>query len=258
MSLQPSNRPSSPRVLPRGQDLPDTDGKPMDSDWVCDQVRIYLIDPLRRHLAFTGRQAYVSGDSFVYYLDPNHSKVRRLGPDFYVVLGGEPRGQTKWVAWEEGDRLPTTVIEFLSPTTEERDRGKKFCVYRDIFKTQDYFLVNPDTLAIEAYHLVRGHYVASTPGPDGWYWIESLRLFLGCVNGWMRFRTPEGQILATGIELAEQERDRAEQERDRAEQEKARAEQEKARAEQEKARADFHESRVQELEAELRRLRGDT
>lgn len=208
----------------------------MDSDWVCDQLRLYLIDPLRRYLAEHGRPAYVSGDTSVYYVDPQSQKVRRLGPDFYVVLGGESRGQTKWVAWEEGDRLPTLVIEFMSTSTEVRDRGKKFCIYRDVFKAKDYFLVKPETLSIEGYQLTRGHYLAANCNPEGWYWIDSLQLFLGVHDGWLRFKTSGGELLTTGLELAQQER---------------------ARADQERARADQSEARLQELEAELRRLQGE-
>lgn len=214
----------------------------MDSDWVCDQLRLYLIDPLRRYLAEQGRPAYVSGDTFVYFVDPQSEKIRRLGPDFYVVLGGESRGQTKWVAWEEGDRLPTLVIEFMSTSTEVRDRGKKFCIYRDVFKTKDYFLVRPETLSMEGYQLTRGHYLAANPNSEGWYWIDSLQLLLGVHDGWLRFKTSTGDLLTTGLELAQQER--------------ARAEQERARADEERARADQSEARLQELEAELSRLRG--
>ena len=221
--------------------MPDTDGKPMDSDWVCDQTRIYLIDPLRHHLEQTGQSGFVSGDSFIYFVPPGTNKIRRLGPDFYVVRGGANRRQTKWVAWEEEGLLPTTILEFVSPTTESRDRGHKFCVYRDIFKTEDYFIIQPDTLSVEGFHLSHGHYVALSPAADGWFWVNSLGLWLGVVDGWIRLRDAEGNLLNTGRETGQQERERAEQERER--------------AEQERERAKRAEARLEELQAELRRLR---
>lgn len=184
--------------LPRGADLPDTDGVPMDSDWANDQIRIYLIEPLREHFRRHQVMAYVSGNSFVYYQPPN----KNLGPDFYVVRGGMQRGQTKWVAWEEGGLLPTTVIEFLSPTTESRDRGEKFCIYRDIFRTEDYLLVQQEGLHVESFVLQGEHYVSQAPDPDGWFWLRSLQLFLGPEGGWLRFRTPEGEILRSAREVA--------------------------------------------------------
>jgi Uma2 family endonuclease len=214
----------------------------MDSDWVADQTRLYLIEPLRLYLAEQGQPAYVSGDSFVYYLPAPGRKVRRLGPDFYVVMGGQSQGQTKWVSWEEGGLLPTTVIEFVSPSTESRDRGQKFCTYRDVFQTEDYFIVKPETLKVEGFHLSHGHYVALQGQPDGWFWVNSLGLWLGPLDGWLRLRTPDGQLLATGRELAEQERQRAEQERQRADQQRQRAEQ--------------AEARLSQLEEQLRRLQG--
>jgi Uma2 family endonuclease len=205
--------------LPSGRELPDTDGEPLDSEWVSDQTRIYLIEPLRHYLGRERMVAFVGGNSFVYYA----AGAQPLGPDFYVVRGAPQRDQTRWVAAAEGGLLPSTVIEFLSPSTESRDRGEKFVIYRDLFKTEDYFLVDPESLYVEGYRLQRGHYVAAAPGPDGWFYVGSLKLSLGVHGPWLRLRTEGGEILTTGREEAEQERQRAEQERQRAEQERQRA-----------------------------------
>jgi Uma2 family endonuclease len=190
----------------------------MDSDWVVDQTRVYLIHPLRAHFKKTGLEGYVSGDSFVYY----DSKRPPVGPDFYVVRGGRQRGQTKWVVWEEDWRMPTTVIEFLSPSTEVRDRGEKFCIYRDALQVEDYVLVDQESLQIEVYHLQHAHYVSQNPDREGWYDLPSLGLQIGLHGSpsgdWLRFRTPDGLLLATDYELADHERERADQERDRADQ----------------------------------------
>lgn len=86
----------------------------MDSEWVTDQTRLYLIEPLKAYFSQQHIVGFVGGNSFVYYVDPASSRVRNLGPDFYVVRGGTQSGQTKWVSYEESGLLPTTVIEFLS------------------------------------------------------------------------------------------------------------------------------------------------
>ncbi|NEN93908.1 MAG: Uma2 family endonuclease [Okeania sp. SIO3H1] len=63
-------------------------------------------------------------------------------------------------------------------------------------------------------------------------------IFKGKEYDWLRWCDDSGNILLTGDERAEQEKQRDEQEKQRAEQEKQGAEQEKQRAEQEKQRAD--------------------
>lgn len=116
------------------EDLPDTDGQPMDSDLHRTQATVYLIEPLREYFRQIGFPAYVSGNSFVYY--DQRRGAQPVGPDFYVVNGGRQGKQKMWVAWREGNLLPSLVVEMLSPTSEENDRGKKFCLYRDRLKTR--------------------------------------------------------------------------------------------------------------------------
>lgn len=223
----------------------------MESEWVCDQTRIYLVEPLRHYYQQHQQVAFVGGNSFVYY--PPDSKY--LGPDFYVVRGGVQGKQTKWVPWEEGGLLPTTIIEFLSESTESRDRGEKFCIYRDVFRTEDYFLIDPDTLYIEGFHLHRGHYVANAPGPDGWFFVRSLGLYLGVAGPWVRLRTAEGELVTTGRESAEAERQKAQAERQRADAERQRADAEHQKVALERQRADEAEAEVRALREQLSRLK---
>ena len=240
-------------ALPLGRDLPDTDGMAMDSDIHREQATSYLIDPLKRWLAASAIRAYVSGNSFVYY-DPVDPKNHVIGPDMYVVLGGEQRGQKKWVVWEEGGLTPSLAIELLSPSTEARDRGDKFLIYRDCLKTRDYFLFDSDHGRLEGFHLVNGAYVAAEFVTEGSSWIacRGLRLWLGVKDGWLRWYDPEtGSLVPTDLERAEQERQRAEQERLRADQERQRADQERLRADQERQRADQAEDELRRLREEL-------
>ena len=44
---------------------------------------------------------------------------------------------------------PTVVIEVLSPSTEERDRGAKFKAYKALATVQEYVLVGSENQAIE-------------------------------------------------------------------------------------------------------------
>jgi len=48
---------------------------------------------------------------------------------------------------------PTVIIEILSPSTRDYDRGKKFKLYRDIPSLKEYILIDSESLAIEAFYL---------------------------------------------------------------------------------------------------------
>ena len=183
----------------------------MENDAHRTQATLYLIEPLRRHFDETGFVAWVSGNSFVYF-PGEHGRVESVGPDMYVVNGGIPQEQEKWVSWEEGDRLPTLIVELVSPRTEARDRGHKFRLYRDVFRCPDYYLFNTRTKRLEAFRLEAGTYVSLLPDADGAYACASLPgLRVGVRNGWLRFIRADGSLLPTGDERAEQERLRAEE-----------------------------------------------
>jgi Uma2 family endonuclease len=72
---------------------------------------------------------------------------RYVYPDV-VVACGEPR-----FADDEADNLlnPTLIVEVLSPTTERRDRGRKFHQYRTIESLQEYVMVAQDEVRVERY-----------------------------------------------------------------------------------------------------------
>ncbi len=52
---------------------------------------------------------------------------------------------------------PDLVIEILSPSTQRRDRDKKFRVYESS-GVREYWLVDPDDDFLEVYHLLDGKY----------------------------------------------------------------------------------------------------
>jgi hypothetical protein len=85
---------------------------------------------------------------------------------------------------------------------------------------------------LQGFHLVDGIYQAIEPTQQGWLWSQQLELYLGLVDNKLRFFSPQGELIPSPEELADQERQRAEQAQQRAEQAQQRAE----RAEAEIAR----------------------
>ena len=48
---------------------------------------------------------------------------------------------------------PTVIIEVLSPSTKNYDRGEKFKLYRDIATLKEYILIDSETIGIEAFFI---------------------------------------------------------------------------------------------------------
>ena len=69
-------------------------------------------------------------------------------PDAMVVCGQ--------IEFDQRDRdaitNPVVVVEVLSPSTQDYDRGGKFELYRDIGSFREYVLVHQDKVHIEHYH----------------------------------------------------------------------------------------------------------
>lgn len=51
---------------------------------------------------------------------------------------------------------PTILIEALSPSTKDYDRGTKFNLYRDIPSLKEYILIDSTSIKIEAYYINEG------------------------------------------------------------------------------------------------------
>ncbi len=100
--------------LPTWRDLPDSDGKPMESRQHRIITTRYLTDPLIRWLKENERQAYVCGNSFVYY-DLNRPPV---GPDIYVVNGG--KRQARSMMRYSAIPAPMTTTTTTTSTTTTR------------------------------------------------------------------------------------------------------------------------------------------
>src|SRR5215475_6992599 len=147
------------RALPTEDDLPYDDGEPMETARHRDQM-ILLITSLKLHWADRSGY-YVGGNMFVHY-DPSN-KRRSRGPDFFVVFDVEARERKSWVVWQEGMRFPDIIIELLSDSTREIDKGEKKTLYERVFHTSEYYLYDPFSHEFLAYHLHGGHYETAQP-----------------------------------------------------------------------------------------------
>lgn len=55
--------------------------------------------------------------------------------------------------------LPSVLIEILSPSTRDYDRGSKFKLYRDIPSLKEYILIDSEAISIEVFRLnIAGHW----------------------------------------------------------------------------------------------------
>lgn len=52
---------------------------------------------------------------------------------------------------------PVVIIEVLSPSTKNYDRGEKFLLYRDIPTLKEYILIDSECIHIEAFRLNAAH-----------------------------------------------------------------------------------------------------
>jgi len=239
-------------------DLPYDDGEPLESNWHRLQINL-LGDALHQHWS-ERTDFFAGGNMFVYYSLEQARTRDYKGPDFFVVLGVDgTRARHSWIVWQEEGRYPDVIVELLSPTTMSQDLGPKKDLYERVFKTAEYFCVNPDDWSLQGWHLENRHYGALPPDDRGWLWSATLQLWLGIQEGhfqgtttnWLRFFTPAGMLVPTAEEAAETAYTRAEAEW-------ARAETERARAEAEHARVETLEAENARLRAELERLRGST
>jgi len=192
-----------------------SDEPPLESDFHRDQI-----DLLIRILRWYWRDrtdTYVSGNLTIYYNKRQLKSRDFRGPDFFVVRGTEKKERRSWMIWEEGGLYPHMILEILSDSTANVDRGPKKTLYQNVFRTPDYFWFDPYTKEFQGFHLVDGSYQPISPTPEGRLWSQQLELYLGIYEDKLRFFIPEGSLVPDLGELAEQERQRAEEEHQRAE-----------------------------------------
>jgi Uma2 family endonuclease len=137
---------------------PTSDGKPMaETDWHR-ILMTALIQTLDAWYA-KDKKVYVSGNLLIFYQQGN--KRKHVSPDVFVVKGVVKHPRPNYLLWEEG-KGPDVVIELTSSSARREDLKKKFYLYQDVLKVQEYFLFDPrgDYLKppLRGYRLVRGIY----------------------------------------------------------------------------------------------------
>ncbi|AGY60312.1 Uma2 family endonuclease [Gloeobacter kilaueensis] len=206
-----------------------SDEPPMESDWHRKQMQV-LIESLESH--WRDRQNfYCSGNLTIYYSLTQRKSEDFRGPDFFVVLGCERRERRSWTVWEEGGRLPNVIVEILSESTAEIDRGLKKQIYQDVLRVPEYFWFDPQSQELCGFHLVEGQYEPLEVSESGRLWSGQLELFFGVPEDRLRLLTADGTVIPTPMERALEAEQQVLQEQQRAVQAEQQVVQERQRAE---------------------------
>jgi len=178
-----------------------SDEPPMETELHLRQLML-LIQSLE--LLWKDRQDFYAFGNLTIYYSPNQRKSEYFrGPDFFVVLGVARKPRKSWVVWEEDGKYPHVIIDILSDSTAETDRGLKKEIYQETFRTPNYFWFDPNSLEFKGFQLMVGKYEEIAANEQGWLWSQQLELFLGVHDSQLRFFTPEGKLVPTPEEVAE-------------------------------------------------------
>nr|WP_228021261.1 Uma2 family endonuclease [Romeria gracilis] len=151
-------------------------------------------------------------------------------PDWFYVPNVPPllngKMRRSYVLWKEFV-APLIAIEFVSGNgDEERDRTPpaednkpgKFWVYEQALRIPFYAIYEVEKPAVELYELKANRYQRCEPNQRGHYPIPPMGVELGIWQGrygnqllpWLRWWDSQANLLLTGDERAEQEKQRAE------------------------------------------------
>ncbi|WP_138504918.1 Uma2 family endonuclease [Nostoc sp. PA-18-2419] len=184
-----------------------SDEPPLESDLHLEQIMLLL--QCLKWLWQDRNDFYAAGNLTIYY-SPHQSKSEFFrGPDFFVVLGCERKNRKSWVVWEEYGKYPNVIVEILSDSTANTDKGLKKTIYQDTFRTPDYFWFDPYTLELAGFHLLDGEYQPLQSNERGHLWSQQLGLYLGVHEGLLRYFTPDYQLVPTLEEIAQQAQQQA-------------------------------------------------
>jgi Uma2 family endonuclease len=207
----------------------------------------YLVNVLEARLAHDPAAA-VLDDVRVAWDVP---ELRPNGPDIAVVFG--VRTQRNWSTFdvaEEGVR-PALIIEVTSPETRGIDIVNKVEIFAQAGVAQ-YIIVDVrqwkgvDTLYLLGYQLTPRGYEVLAPDEAGRFWIEPVGIWIGLRDNRVTCFDAAGEPIG---DYPEVDAARAEAE--------TRAETAETRAAAEAEARMQAEARLRELEAEMRRLRGE-
>ena len=229
--IKPSPSPHIPPTLislPDHKQLPDSDGTFVKNFQEHPQsiVLTSSITPVLEKLHPDGRYC-IGQDSGIYWRLMEPPEKGAEAPDWFYVpnvppmLDGEYR--RSYVLWKEFV-APLIAIEFVSGNgSEERDatppseteKAGKFWVYEQAIRIPFYAIFDGWRDNLEVYHLVDGRYVSLQPNDRGHYAVLPMGVELGLIleNGvsWLRWWDESGNLLLTGDERADQQREIADQ-----------------------------------------------
>ncbi|MGH8002292.1 MAG: Uma2 family endonuclease [Brasilonema sp.] len=223
-------------TLPDHTQLPDSDGIFVKNLQEHPQS-ILLTDSIKPILEqlHPDAQYCIGQDSGIYWRLTDPPQKGAEAPDWFYVPNVSPTLNGKirrsYVLWKEYV-APLIVIEFVSGDgSEERDKtspsqtedGKvgKFWVYEQAIRVPYYAIYEVEKAHVEVYRLIDNTYQLMTANERGHYLIAPMAVELGIWQGWyqnadlpwLRWWDAEGNLLLTGEERAEVERQRAEVER---------------------------------------------
>ena len=148
-------------IFPPGDLL--SDEPPLETELHLRQL-VLLIQCLE--LWWKDRQDFYTFGNLTIYYSPRQLKSEQFrGPDFFIVLGTERKPRKSWVVWQEDGKYPNVIVEILSNTTANTDRGLKKQIYQDTFRTPEYFWFEPNTLEFKGFQLIGGQYQDLQPNP---------------------------------------------------------------------------------------------
>jgi Uma2 family endonuclease len=221
-----------PLSLPDHTQLPESDGTFVKNFQEHPQSLLLTssIGPVLDQLHPDGQYA-IGQDCGIYWrlVDPPERGAE--APDWFYVPDVSPLldGQRRrsYVLWKE-IIVPLIAIEFTSGDgSEELDRTSpfsktptkagKFWVYEQAIHIPFYAIYNVDTASVDVYELRANRYQQCKPNNRGHYPIGPLGVELGIWQGtyahqnlpWLRWWDSDGNLLLSGDERAEKEKQRA-------------------------------------------------
>ncbi|HAA27012.1 MAG TPA: hypothetical protein DCE56_04160 [Cyanobacteria bacterium UBA8553] len=241
-----------PPPFPDHTQLPESDGTFVKNFQEHPQSLILTdsIDSTLKRLHSDG-QYCIGQDCGIYWRETDPPEKGAEAPDWFYVPNVPPRLdgviRRSYVLWREYI-TPNIALEFASGDgSEERDRTPlsrsetgevtkpgKFWVYEQVMRIPYYGIYQVSNGSLEVYHLVDTCYEKMTPNERGNYLITTMQVELGLWRGtflnnpeqlWLRWWDLNGNLLLTGHEQAQQERQEKEQALQQLEQERQKRQQ---------------------------------
>jgi Uma2 family endonuclease len=229
---QESAQSHSPLTLPDHTQLPESDGRFVKNFQEHPQSLLLTssIRPVLDQL-HPDQQYCIGQDSGIYWRLTDPPERGAEAPDWFYVPNVPPtldgKGRRSYVLWKE-IIAPLIAIEFVSGDgSEERDttspfsgeatKAGKFWVYEQAIRIPFYAIYEVEKAFVEVYELVANHYQKLEPNERDHYPIPPLGVELGIWQGreanqtlpWLRWWDSTGNLLLSGDERAEQEKQRA-------------------------------------------------